>query len=139
MFLKSLIASGLVALGLGLATAPAEAKTRIHIGIGTGSPFYDYRCENPGFVDFCGLGFYRPYYRPYYRTRLYDPYYPPLRHRVIRRNSCDAAALAIRSAGYRNIRATDCSGRFYSYRATKRGRNYSLRVDTRSGRISVNR
>jgi hypothetical protein len=147
MALKSLIAGGLLALGLGLGltAAPAEAKTRVHIGIGVGSPFYDYRCENPGFIDFCGAGFYhRPYYRPYYRPYnydpYYDPYYPRLRHRrVVRRSTCDSAALAIREAGYRNIRAVDCAGRFYSYRATKRGRSYSLRVDTRSGRISVRR
>jgi hypothetical protein len=140
MVLKSLIAGGLVALGLSFAVAPAEAKTRVHIGIGVGSPFYDYRCENPGFIDFCGQGFYhRPYYRPYYYDPYYDPYYPRLRHRVVRESTCDDAAQAIREAGYRNIRATDCSGRFYSYRATKRGRSYSLRVDTRSGRITVRR
>jgi hypothetical protein len=155
MTLKSLILGGLLAAGLslgaGLGVEPAEAKTRVHIGIGIGDPYYGYgygyrqRCVNPGYIDWCGAGFARPgYYQPgYYQPGFYDPYFPRYapRYRTRDRTAsrCDAAAQAIRNAGYRNIRATDCSGRYYGFRATKRGRVVALRVDNRTGRISVRR
>jgi hypothetical protein len=138
MTFKSLLVGGLLALGLGfgsgLAVDSAEAKTRVYIGVGNPYPYYD--CYNPGYIDWCGNGFYRPAYRYHpRRSRFYndDDYY------VDRRNSCRSAARAIRNAGYRNVRAVDCNGRIYGFKATKRGKRYSLRVNSLTGRISVNR
>jgi hypothetical protein len=146
MSFKSLIAGGALVLattfGLGLAADTAEAKTKVHVSIGFGSPYYvhgyrhgyyGYRgCVNPGILDWCGAGIYR--------SRFDDPFFDPRpryhpRYRLAR--SCDAAARAIRHAGYRNIRSTDCDGRYYGFRATKRGKVYALRVDNRTGRISI--
>jgi hypothetical protein len=132
--IKSLLAGGLMVLSLGLGVTSAEAKTRVHIGVGIGNPYY-YECENPGYIDFCGRGFYRGFYRPYYapRYRYYgdDGY--------VTRRSCNSAARAIRTAGYRNIKATDCAGRHFGFTASKRGKVYKLRVDSATGRISLRR
>ncbi len=134
----SFIAASLMALGLTIGAVAAEAKTRVHIGIGVGHPYYD--CVNPGYVDFCGLGiyrggFYRDFHSPYYNPR-YRFFNEP---RYRRGHGCSDAARAIRSAGYRNVKATDCVGRHLGFSATKRGKVYKLRVDSVTGRIAVRR
>ncbi len=135
MTLKSLLAGGLLALGIGLgsglAVEPADAKTRVYIGIGNPYPYYD--CYNPGYLDWCGHGFYRPAYRFYPRYRYYRD------DQADRRHSCRSAERAIRHAGYRNVRAVDCGGRIYGFQATKRGKRYSLRVNALTGRITTSR
>ncbi len=137
MTLKSVLLGGLLATGIGFAPgaglfeAPAEAKTRIHIGIGTGYPGYHYGDCGPGLIDWCDYG----YYRPGWRYRLV-----PRRHyeeNFGQNRSCRAAARAIRQAGYRNIRATDCTGNIFAFRAVKKGKSYRLRVNAVSGRIKV--
>jgi hypothetical protein len=80
------------------------------------------------------IDIYPPYYDPYYYNPYYrDPYYygPTYRHRI----SCDRARRILRSHGYRRIRAYDCKGRVYGFRAVYNGRRYKLRVSAYSGEI----
>lgn len=135
MNLKSIIAAGAVLLGAALSFPPidtAEAKTRVHIGIGVGAPYYN--CRDTVFDDcydrWPGYYSYRPQ-RYYYRERP----------RVIYRDkaSCSEARRALRSYGYRNVRAMDCEGRNYSFRASRNGKVYRVKVDAYSGRISRTR
>jgi len=109
----------------------AEAKVRVQISIG-------------------GFGGYNPHYggygygyRPrYYGQGYYDGYYPRYRQvpryrprRAARRLNCRQAKRVVRRNGYRNIRALDCRGARYSFRAVKHGRWYRFRMNSRSGRL----
>jgi hypothetical protein len=134
MSIKSLVSGALAAGALALVgatsmTAPAEAKTRIYLGIGHGY----YGCVNPGYIDWCGLDAYRVYHRPYISPRSRFYFDEP---RFVAGGECRAAARAIRANGYRNIRALDCRGRHFMFRATRKGKTYHLKVDTATGRIS---
>jgi hypothetical protein len=136
MNLKSIVAAGAVLLGAAFSFSPidtAEAKTRVHIGIGVGAPYY--YCRDTLIFDDCydrWPGFYR-----YQRPRYY--YYD--RPTVIYRDkaSCREARRALRSYGYRSVSAIDCEGRKYSFRATRNGKVYRVRVDAYTGRISRTR
>jgi len=107
----------------------AEAKTRVHIGVGVGGygygPYY-----GPGY----GYGGYGPYYGPgYYAPRPY--YYAPRRAYRGRRISCQRAKRIVRNHGYHRVRARDCRGKQYSFTGRKRGRNYVIKMRSRTGRI----
>ena len=67
-------------------------------------------------------GYYRPVPPPYY-------YY----HED--RISCSEARSIVRSEGFRNVKAIDCEGRQYQFRATYRGRRVIVIVSSRSGDI----
>lgn len=49
--------------------------------------------------------------------------------------SCRQGVRIVRSAGFRNVHATNCSGRTYEYRGYSRNRLYQISVLSRSGRI----
>ena len=66
-------------------------------------------------------GYYRPAPPPYY-------YYEE-------RISCREARAIVRSEGFRNVKAIDCEGRQYQFRATYRGRPVIVVISSRSGRI----
>jgi hypothetical protein len=49
---------------------------------------------------------------------------------------CVTARKIVREEGYRNVKARDCNGEIYSFRAERNGRMVHLRVDRESGRIT---
>ncbi len=103
------------AMALGL---PSAADAKVSIGVFFGSPHYDYRV-GPGYVYRDGYGWYQPSYSSY-RGRL----------------SCGEAKRHIRSQGFKNVDTVECNGRTYTFEATRRGRDYTLYVNSRTGRIS---
>jgi hypothetical protein len=96
-----------------LATA---AEARVNFDIYFGIPYYndqigpDYRYRN-------GYGWYRD--QPRYNARL----------------SCREARRAVRNQGYRNVSARECSGRTYTFSATRNGRRIIVYVNARSGAV----
>jgi hypothetical protein len=93
-------------------------------------------------------GYYRPdprprppSYRPPHRppTGYYGPppgYYrpPPPAYYPIG-ISCSDARRIVRNEGFHRVRAIDCEGRRYQFRASYRGRPVIVIVSSRSGRI----
>ena len=49
--------------------------------------------------------------------------------------SCWEGKQIVRNRAYRQVRAVKCYGSIYKYRALKRGKSWSVRVDSYSGRI----
>jgi hypothetical protein len=119
--MKQLLLASAVALTAVLGLAPtADAKTKI--GIFFGSPHYDYQ-RGPDYVYRDGYGWYEPSYRPAYsynRGRL----------------SCGEAKWHVRNSGYRNVSTIECRGRTYTFEAMRRGRDITIFVDSRTGRLS---
>lgn len=67
-----------------------------------------------------------------------DPYTyddPPPVYRSYSSNRCNAWADRLRGLGFRNVRANDCVGSSYVYRATKAGRPVWVTVGARSGSV----
>jgi hypothetical protein len=64
----------------------------------------------------------------------YDRTSRPPRH-MRRMGSCQYVGAELRRYGYRAIRAVDCSGQNYKYRAWRGGQRYLIKVDRRTGRI----
>lgn len=80
-------------------------------------------------------GYFGPYYDwPYYRDPYYDgPYYDGPRYGY--RLTCDRARRIIIERGYRRVRARDCRGRVYRFRARYKGRRYEIRISAYTGAI----
>jgi hypothetical protein len=132
MTLRSAVAASFLAMSaLALAPEAAEAKTKVFIGIG------GYPCYSHSYLG-CGYGY--PYYArrhyyysgyPYYDDYDDDYYVKPVKRRI----SCSHAAEILRDHGYRKIKARDCGGRTYTFRAHKKGHIYLVSVSSRTGRI----
>ena len=103
------------ALGFAGAAAPAMAKTNFQLYLGV--PYYDNRLGDD-YRFYPGRGWYRP---PFDRGRW--------------NISCNEGRRIIRQNGYRNVRAIDCQGPRYTYRATRNGRNVTLSLNARNGRL----
>ena len=84
-------------------------------------PHPPYRPPHPPYYPGPPPGYYRPVPPPYY-------YYHA-------RISCSEARRIVRSEGFRNVKAIDCEGRQYQFRATYRGRRVLVIVSSRSGEI----
>ncbi len=63
------------------------------------------------------MGYYDPGY--YNRGRL----------------SCGEARRIVRNNGFRNVETIECNGRTYTFEATRRGRDVTVYVNSRNGRI----
>jgi hypothetical protein len=138
MFLKSVFTAAMLLLATAPMSQQAEAKTRVHIGIGFGDPFFYDRCPY-GWPDFrCDYGrrhFYDDEFGPRFRY-----YHRPYRfHRYVDKMSCTQARHTLRGLGYGQISTRDCSGKFYSFNATRKGRAYRVNVNAYSGEINRTR
>lgn len=104
------------ALGLAGMSAPAEAKTTFQLYLGV--PYYAHQM-GPDYRYYPGRGWYR--------------------HGPHRGNfgmiSCQRGANIVRNNGYRNVRAIDCQGPRYTYRAVRNGKHFTLSLNARSGRL----
>lgn len=137
MALKTIIAAGLAAATFAfMPVSPAEAKTKIIIGIGT--PGYGYGYGNNYCYNHprrCGGWAPRPHYiyvprhRPVYDDYDYD--YAPVRHKL----SCGAARNLVDRSGFNKVKATECNGKVYTFRASKKGHRYVVKVNSFTGRI----
>ena len=107
----------------------------------------DRRWNNGAWWFYNGGGYQRDYYPPRYNYYYSDPYAydygdeeyyldQPVRRPVA--GSCTRAAQVLRASGYRSVKATDCRGSTYSFRAIKNGKRYKVNVSARTGRI-INR
>lgn len=116
--MKGLFLASAVAATLAFAmptTASADTKVKLYFG---GMPHYDYQL-GPDYRYRDGYGWYRPS-GFYNRGRL----------------SCGEARRVVRNNGFRNVSAIECNGRTYTFEATRRGRDVTVLVDSRTGRIS---
>jgi hypothetical protein len=109
--LKKLALLGALALPLLAVATPANADVRVYLGV----PYYDAR-PGDGYRFYPGRGWYRPV----------------LPGRYI---SCNRGIRIVRGAGYRNVRVVECRGPRYTYRATRNGRNFTLSLNARNGRL----
>lgn len=73
----------------------------------------------PGFGYWTGPGYYRGYYR----------------HRL----SCAEGRRIVDHRGFNSVRATDCTPRFYHYKARRHGRWYTVSLDSVTGNMSYRR
>lgn len=53
-----------------------------------------------------------------------------------RRISCSQGQRLLRDRGFRDVSRWNCRGRYYVYRATRRGSRWEIAVDSRNGRIA---
>lgn len=109
MFKTLLSRAGLAAAAIAgvMALSPPAAEAKTTIGIWIGIP---------GFTYWNGPGYYRGIYR----------------HRI----SCSEGRHIVDHRGFNSVRATDCSPRYYHYRARKNGRWYTVRFDSLSARMT---
>jgi hypothetical protein len=106
-----LAAAAAATLALAMPTA-ADAKVRIYLGL----EHYDYRV-GPDYRYREGYGWYRPI--GIYRGRI----------------SCGEARRIVRRSGFRNVDTIECNGRTYTFEATRRGRDVTVYVDSRTGDV----
>jgi hypothetical protein len=114
LFLASAAA---VVMALALPTA-ADAKTKVKVFLGV--PYYDYQ-YGPDYRFREGYGWYRysDYNNGFNRGRL----------------SCGEAKWRVRNSGFRNVSTIECNGRTYTFEATRRGRDVTVFVNSRTGDV----
>ena len=112
--MKSIIIASVFAatLTMGLPVA-AQADTDFKIYLGM--PHYSYRV-GPDYRFREGWGWYRP-----------DVRYGRL--------SCGEARRIVRRSGFRNVSTIECRGRTYTFEATRRGRDVTVYVNSRTGDV----
>ncbi len=121
MFMRKFLKSALVAAALvgAAVAATTAAKADVDVFVGVGAPGWDDDYDPD-------------------RHFLGDPrYYPRFnrRDRYGHRISCWQGKERVQWAGFRRVRAVDCDGARYSYKARKRGDSFIISVNSRSGRI----
>ena len=121
MFRKILIAVG-VAAAFSLSAQVAEAKVKVVIGIGEpgGYCYYNYdpfRCGNYGYYP--RPGYFVPHPGYGYEDRV----------------SCSEARWIVRDRGFRDVRTTDCGGKYHTFIGKKKGGIFRIKVYSRNGRI----
>jgi hypothetical protein len=119
MIMKSLIAAAAFATIAATASAPAQAKVNVDVFLGGFGPGYYVPAEPV----------YRPVYRPYYP--VYEGDYRPRYYGI----SCEQGRREVRASGFRNVRALECGGRSFTYRATRGYNRFIITVSRRSGNI----
>ncbi|HUQ36797.1 MAG TPA: hypothetical protein VM144_10530 [Aestuariivirga sp.] len=92
--------------------ASADTKVRVYLGM----PHYGYQM-GPDYRYRDGYGWYRPV--GIHRGRL----------------SCGEARRIVRNNGFRNVATIECNGRTYTFEATRRGRDVTVFVNSRNGRV----
>ncbi len=115
--MKSLVFASAVAAVLALAI-PTEADAKTNVKIYLGVPHYGYQV-GPDYRFRNGYGWYQD-------TRYYNN-----RGRL----SCGEARARVRNNGFRNVATIECNGRTYTFEATRRGRDVTVFVDSRNGRM----
>jgi hypothetical protein len=121
MITKTLIAAAAVALTAAAVAAPAQAKVNVYLGLGGYGPEY-YEPAYPVYVE------PRHHHQP-----VYEEEYVP--RRVQYGVSCEDGVQALRYNGFHKVRALDCSGKRFKYKARRDGSTYVVRVSSRSGNI----
>lgn len=135
MFRKTLLVCSVV-LPLGLTgTAPALADTDFDVHFGV--PFYTYQV-GPGYRYYDDYGWYDADRYDYgdFRRDYDDEDYDDV-DVVVRpgRLSCGEAAQIVRESGFSRVRARDCDGGTYTFRAKRDGDSYIIYVNSRNGRM----
>jgi len=114
LFLATAVAA---TLAFAMPTTADAAKVKIYLG---GIPHYGYQL-GPDYIYRDGYGWYQD-----------SRYYKNNRGRL----SCGEARRVVRNSGFRNVATIECNGRTYTFEATRRGRDVTVFVDSRTGRIS---
>jgi hypothetical protein len=114
--MKSIFLASAVAATLALALPTgADAKTNVKVYLGV--PYYDYQ------------------FGPDYRFRDGYGWYQPMGNFDRGRLSCREARARVRESGFRNVDTIECDGRTYTFEATRRGRDVTVFVNSRTGAI----
>jgi hypothetical protein len=102
---------------LAMPLAADAAKVKIYLGV----PHYSYQV-GPDYRFREGYGWYQysDYNDGFNRGRL----------------SCGEARRIVRNNGFRNVATIECNGRMYTFEATRHGRDVTVFVNSRNGRIS---
>lgn len=130
MTFKSVLAAGMTALSLAGLAGTAEAKTQLYIGFGP-PHLWSEDCEWIGRRYHCyGPHYGNPHYYPGYGY-YNDP--PHFAHRI----ACAEAKSMVRKRGYHKVKTQDCSGRSYSFTASKNGHRYLVKVNAYTGRMKA--
>jgi hypothetical protein len=115
MLVKSLLTAAAVATVAATLSAPAQAKKLdVDVYLGIEGPRPDY---------------YEPRYPIYDEPAYVRP--RPVYYGI----SCEEGRQQVRDEGFRKVRAIDCGGRRYTYRARQGGNRYIVKVSRRSGEI----
>ena len=148
MLFKTTLAAAAIAVTAALSTATtAHADPSVSVSIGLG--FGDFAPEPRDHFVYADPAWDDQYYHnnhyfsepdqfgveEYHHERRhfgYNAYYPA--PRVSYGLSCSSARNVVRAAGFRGVRATDCSRPVYGYEAWKRGEFYRVNVSV-AGRI----
>ena len=110
LFLASAFAAA-VAIGMPMA-AEAHPNVKVYLGMS----HYGYQV-GPDYRFRSGYGWYRPV--GIHRGRL----------------SCGEARRTVRNSGFRNVSTIECNGRTYTFEATRRGRDVTVYVNSRTGAV----
>lgn len=108
MINKTLIIAAALASTIAIA-APAQAGVDIDLNLGVGGGFY------PGYG-------YPVYDEPVYHGSYYGI-------------SCGQGRQAVKYAGFHKVKAVNCSGKRFTYRARQGGETFFVKVSRKSGNI----
>ena len=113
--MKNLILASAFAAAVAI-SLPVAAEAHSNLKIFFGLQHYGYQV-GPDYRYRNGYGWYRPV--GINRGRL----------------SCGEARRVVRNKGFRNVDTIECNGRTYTFEATRRGRDLTVYVNSRTGAV----
>ncbi len=129
MNIKTIVGAGFAALLVAGVSSGAEAKKAPHSHAHFELFPFGERCLVVGIHRNCaGMGYGGP---GYYDEPWND--YPVISHRL----TCDEARFRVRERGFKKISTKDCSGKSYSFTASKNGARYLVKVNAHTGRVKA--
>jgi hypothetical protein len=127
MIIKTVFSAGLAAMVLAGFAGVAEAKkVRPYVEF-EDFPFGEHCMRIGNHLHCSGANFGHPGYR-----HPHDPGYA-FTHRL----SCGEAKSRVRARGFHKIVTRDCSGKSYSFAASKNGMRYTVKVNAHTGRVKA--
>jgi hypothetical protein len=135
MFKKSILAVAAIAAAVTFTTAAANANSNITIGFGVNmggfAPGFDYPEYEPDYGTSVGFGSFG--HHGYHGHHGHHFPRPMMDYGM----SCGQASNVVRAAGFRHVRAIDCSAPTYSYKAMRHGDVFKVKVNFQGQILAV--
>lgn len=125
MNFKPILVVALATMAMAAGVASAQAGHRTGVGFGFGFGFESEDCAWLGRTYHC------------FGPHIGNPHYGRHEHFAYTHMACGEARRRVQDRGFRKIKTENCTGKNYTFIATKKGHHYRVKVNAFTGRIKA--
>ncbi len=132
---RSLAAAGLAALSIATFSPAANADVDVRLFLGAPGPAYGNDCVWIGHRYKC---YSQPMPMPYRHHHMRQDFFFEDDF-VATKMSCSSAKELLYDRGFYHVKAKDCSGKNYGFKARRNGKTYYVTVNSWTGKMTASR